>query len=81
MSNLIRKKANNVMTDKLSEMLIGTLALVGGFLTKRIFNNHDALSDRITALEKTVVTKEDLIHIERNVEMIVSHLINKGDTP
>lgn len=68
------------MTDKLSEMLIGTLALVGGFLTKRIFNNHDALSDRITALEKTVVTKEDLIHIERNVEMIVSHLINKGDT-
>tara|TARA_R110002020_G_scaffold4462_2_gene19493 strand:- start:356 stop:565 length:210 start_codon:yes stop_codon:yes gene_type:complete len=69
------------MTDKLSEMLIGTLALVGGFLTKRIFNNHDALSDRITALEKTVVTKEDLIHIERNVEMIVSHLINKGDTP
>lgn len=80
MSNLIRKKANNVMTDKLSEMLIGTLALVGGFLTKRIFNNHDALSDRITALEKTVVTKEDLIHIERNVEMIVSHLINKGDT-
>lgn len=80
MSNLIRKKANNVMTDKLSEMLIGTLALVGGFLTKRIFNNHDALSDRITALEKTVVTKEDLLHIERNVEMIVSHLINKGDT-
>lgn len=69
------------MTDKLSEMLIGTLALVGGFLTKRIFNNHDALSDRITALEKTVVTKEDLVHIERNVEMIVSHLINKGDTP
>ena len=68
------------MTDKLSEMLIGTLALVGGFLTKRIFNNHDALSDRITALEKTVVTKEDLLHIERNVEMIVSHLINKGDT-
>jgi hypothetical protein len=81
MSNLRRKKVNNVMTDKLSEMLIGTLALVGGFLTKRIFNNHDALSDRITALEKTVVTKEDLVHIERNVEMIVSHLINKGDTP
>ena len=68
------------MTDKLNEMLIGALALVGGFITKRVFNNHDNLSDRITALEKTVVTKEDLIHIERNVEMILTHLINKGDT-
>ena len=62
-------------------MLIGAVALIGGFITKRVFNNHDALSDRITALEKTVVTKEDLIHIERNVEMIVSHLINKKGDP
>lgn len=69
------------MTDKLNEMLIGAVALIGGFITKRVFNNHDALSDRITALEKTVVTKEDLIHIERNVEMIVSHLINKKGDP
>ena len=67
--------------DKLNEMLIGALAVVGGFVTKRVFNNHDSLSDRITALEKTVVTKDDLIHIERNVEMILTHLINKGDTP
>ena len=69
------------MTDKFNEMLIGALAIVGGFITKRVFNNHDILSDRITALEKTVVTKEDLNTIERNVEMIVTHLINKGDTP
>ena len=69
------------MTDKFNEMLIGALALVGGFITKRVFNNHDSLSDRITALEKTVVTKEDLNTIERNVEMIVTHLINKGDSP
>ena len=69
------------MTDKFNEMLIGALAIVGGFITQRVFNNHDSLSDRITALEKTVVTKDDLIHIERNVEMIVSHLINKGDSP
>jgi len=67
--------------DKLNEMLIGALAVVGGFVTKRVFNNHDSLSNRISALEKTVVTKEDLIHIERNVEMILTHLINKGDTP
>ena len=52
------------------------LALVGGFITKRIFNNHDALTDRIAALEKVVITKEDLAPIERNVEMIVEHLIN-----
>jgi hypothetical protein len=62
--------------DKLNEMLIGTLALVGGFITKRIFSNHDALTDRIAALEKVVITKEDLAPIERNVEMIVEHLIN-----
>ena len=43
--------------DKLNEMLIGMLAVVGGFVTKRIFNNHDALTDRIAALEKVVITK------------------------
>ena len=64
--------------DKLNEMLIGGLALIGGFITKRVFNNHDTLSERVTALEKVVLTKEDLNTIERNVEMIVSHLITKG---
>jgi len=62
--------------DKLNEMLIGMLAVIGGFVTKRIFNNHDNLTDRIVALEKVVMTKEDLAPIERNVEMIVEHLIN-----
>tara|TARA_B100000470_G_scaffold72642_1_gene55499 strand:- start:1875 stop:2087 length:213 start_codon:yes stop_codon:yes gene_type:complete len=69
------------MTDKLNEMLLGGLAIVGTFITKRVFNNHDSLSDRITALEKTVVTKADLNTLERNVEMVLTHLINKGDTP
>ena len=64
--------------DKLNEMLIGTLALMGAFITKRVFNNHDTLSDRITALEKVMVTKEDLNGIERDVSMIVTHLITKG---
>ena len=64
--------------DKLNEMLIGMLAVVGGFVTKRIFNNHDALTDRIAALEKVVVTKEDIHTIERNVEMIVTHLIDRS---
>ena len=64
--------------DKLNEMLIGMLAVVGGFVTKRIFNNHNALTDRIAALEKVVVTKEDIHTIERNVEMIVTHLIDRS---
>ena len=64
--------------DKLNEMLIGSLALIGGFITKRIFNNHDTLSDRITALEKVVLTKEDISGLERDVSMIVTHLITKG---
>jgi hypothetical protein len=64
--------------DKLNEMLIGSLAVLGGLITKRVFNNHDTLSERVTALEKVVLTKEDLNTIERNVEMIVSHLITKG---
>ena len=62
--------------DKLNEMLIGTLALIGGFLTKRIYSNHDALSDRITALEKTVVKKEDLEPLERTTDMILTHILN-----
>ena len=62
--------------DKLNEMLIGMLAIIGGFVTKRIFNNHDTLSDRIISLEKVMITKADLAPIERNVEMIVEHLIN-----
>jgi|TARA_Y100001001_G_scaffold65250_1_gene62525 hypothetical protein len=64
--------------DKLNEMLIGTLALMGAFITKRVFNNHDTLSDRITALEKIVLTKEDINGLERDVSMIVTHLITKG---
>ena len=62
--------------DKINEMLIGALALVGGFITKRVFNNHDALSDRIAALEKTVVKKEDLEPLERTTDMILTHILN-----
>ena len=64
--------------DKLNEMLIGTLALMGAFITKRVFNNHDTLRDRITALEKIVLTKEDINGLERDMSMIVTHLITKG---
>ncbi len=67
--------------DKLNEMLIGALAVVGGFVTKRVFNNHDSLSNRVADIEKNLLTKEDISHLERNMEMIVSHLIKKGDTP
>ena len=62
--------------DKLNEMLIGVLAVIGGFVTKRIFNNHDTLSNRITALEMVMLTKEDISSLERNMEMVVEHLIN-----
>jgi len=62
--------------DKLNEMLIGALAVVGGFLTKRIYSNHDALSDRISALEKTVVKKIDLEPLERTTDMILTHILN-----
>ena len=64
--------------EKLNEMLIGTLAVMGALITKRIFNNHDTLSDRVTALEKVMLTKEDINGIERDVSMIVTHLITKG---
>tara|TARA_R100000008_G_C3579349_1_gene167383 strand:- start:958 stop:1158 length:201 start_codon:yes stop_codon:yes gene_type:complete len=62
--------------EKINELLIGTLALVGGFITKRIFSNHDALSDRITALEKTVVTKQDLKPLERTTDTILRHILS-----
>tara|TARA_R110002020_G_scaffold50132_5_gene142010 strand:- start:458 stop:658 length:201 start_codon:yes stop_codon:yes gene_type:complete len=65
--------------EKINEILLGGFAIIGGFLAKRIFSNHDALSDRITALEKTVVTKHDLIPLERTTEMILSNMLNKKE--
>jgi len=63
--------------DKMNEMLIGALALIGGFITKRLFSNNDTLASRITALEKVVVRKCDLEPIERNVDIILTHILNK----
>ena len=62
--------------DRLSEMLIGGITIVGGFLTKRIFSRQDQLEERISALEKLIVTKQDLDPIERNVDMILAHILN-----
>ena len=67
--------------EKLKEMLLGFLAIVGGILAKRIYSNQDALADRISALEKTIVIKEDLDPIERNIDIILTHILNskKGE--
>ena len=63
--------------DKLNEILIGSLAIVGGFLTKRLYANYDSLSERMSQLEKTVVKKDDLEHIERTTDMILTHILNE----
>ena len=62
--------------DKLSESLLAGLALVGGFITKRIFNTHDALSNRVSALEKVIVTKDDLEPLQRTSDTILAHLLS-----
>ena len=67
------------MTDKLNEMILAAFAVVGTIVGKRIFTNHDTLSERITALEKTVVTKHDLIPLERTTGMILSNMLNKKE--
>ena len=58
-------------------MLIGGFAVIGGFLTKRIFNRQDQLEERISALEKVVVTKDDLNPLQRNIEIILTHILDK----
>ena len=63
--------------DRLNEMLIGGCAVIGGFLTKRIFNRQDQLEERISALEKVVVTKDDLNPLQRNIEIILTHILDK----
>ena len=63
--------------ERLNEMIVGTLAVVGGILTNRIFKNQDSLQERIVALEKTVVTKEDLSPIERNIDIILTHILDQ----
>lgn len=65
------------MMDRFNEMLIGGITLVGGFLTKRIFNRQDQLEEKIHALEKLVVTKEDLEPLERTTNIILEHIINR----
>ena len=63
--------------DRFNEMLIGGITLVGGFLTKRIFSRQDQLEEKIHALEKLVVTKEDLEPLERTTNIILEHIINR----
>tara|TARA_R110002051_G_C8551263_1_gene472723 strand:+ start:392 stop:595 length:204 start_codon:yes stop_codon:yes gene_type:complete len=63
--------------DKLSEMLLASLAVVGAWTTKRIFKNTDTLSDRVSALELIVLKKEDLHSLERNIDIILTHILNK----
>ena len=65
------------MMDRFNEMLIGGITLVGGFLTKRIFNRQDQLEEKIHALEKLVVTKEDLEPLERTTNISLEHIINR----
>ena len=57
--------------------MLGSLTLIGGFVGKRIFTRQDSLEERINALEKVIVTKQDLDPIERNVDMILTHLLDK----
>ena len=64
------------MEQRLNELILGTLAVVGGILTNRIFKNQDSLQERIAALEKTVVIKEDLSPIERNIDIILPHILD-----
>ena len=70
-----------MISDKFNEMLIGVVVLLGGFITKRVYSKSDLLNQRISALEKVVVTKEDLRlvikPIERNVDIILTHILDK----
>ena len=63
--------------ERLNEIMLGSLTLIGGFVGKRIFTRQDSLEERINALEKVIVTKQDLDPIERNVDMILTHLLDK----
>jgi hypothetical protein len=66
--------------DKMNELFFGALALIGGlggFVTKRIFTNTDTLSDRLSLLEQSVAKKSDLKSIEKNVEIILTHILSK----
>ncbi len=63
--------------DRINEVLLGAVAVVGGFLTRRVFNRQDKLEDRISALEKVVCTKQDLESLERTTNIILEHIINR----
>ncbi len=62
--------------DRISEMLAGGLAIVMGVLTKRIYSRQDQIEARVHALEKLVLTKEDLEPLQKTVNIILEHIIN-----
>ena len=66
--------------ERINEMLFGVLAVVGGFLTKRIFSRQDRLEEkteeRIQHLEKIILTKSDIEPLEKSVEMILTHILS-----
>tara|TARA_Y100001963_G_scaffold63430_2_gene88383 strand:+ start:447 stop:647 length:201 start_codon:yes stop_codon:yes gene_type:complete len=63
--------------DRINEVLLGAVAVVGGVLTRRVFNRQDRLEDRISALERLVVTKEDLEPLKQTTNIILEHIINR----
>ena len=63
--------------DRITEMALGFCAVIGGFLGKAIWKRQDKVEERVSDLEKLIVKKKDLEPIERNVDMILSHIINK----
>ena len=65
------------MTDKINEYLLGTIAVVGGFFTKQVLGRQSKVEDRVSALEKVVVTKQDLESLERTTNIILEHIINR----
>ncbi len=65
------------MSDKINEYLLGTIAVVGGFFTKQVLGRQAKVEDRVSALEKVVVTKQDLESLERTTNIILEHIINR----
>ena len=62
--------------ERISEMLAGGLAIVMGVLTRRIYSRQDQIEARVHALEKLVLTKEDLEPLQKTTNIILEHIIN-----
>jgi hypothetical protein len=73
-----------MILDKLNELLIAAVGIIGGFIAfiiKKLHRSVDKAHDRINALEKNLIDRayleSQLTPIRQDLNLILKHLLEK----